>query len=207
MTDLSRPPADWLLYEHSDGRHAVAPSAEAFARGDPAWHRVGPVEVHGVMGAPAPRQAGNVMMSAHALCPTDMPHPKRMEWMADYFLKHYAAGVPVAQPGPGEADCGMCKGRGFYGSPGARCQFCKGAGKVRLWRPADDDGVSASWMTDYEKAFQAANGRHAKVVICGGGWYRVFTDDHPGFRRRKADIIAMTARLEQRAATPTGEPQ
>lgn len=39
--------ADWLLYEHDDGRHAVAPSAEAatFARGDPAWHRVGPVQV------------------------------------------------------------------------------------------------------------------------------------------------------------------
>lgn len=38
--------ADWLLYEHDDGRHAVAPSAEAatFAHGDPAWHRVGPVE-------------------------------------------------------------------------------------------------------------------------------------------------------------------
>lgn len=39
--------AEWLLYEHDDGRHAVAPSAEAatFATGDPAWHRVGPVEV------------------------------------------------------------------------------------------------------------------------------------------------------------------
>lgn len=39
--------AEWLLYEHDDGRHAVAPSAEAatFAHGDPAWHRVGPVEV------------------------------------------------------------------------------------------------------------------------------------------------------------------
>ncbi len=41
-----RPP-EWLLYEHDDGRYAVAPSAEAatFARGDPAWHRVGPVAV------------------------------------------------------------------------------------------------------------------------------------------------------------------
>lgn len=39
--------AEWLLYEHDDGRHAVAPSAEAatFAKGDPAWRRVGPVEV------------------------------------------------------------------------------------------------------------------------------------------------------------------
>ena len=39
-----------ILYEHEDGRHAVAPSAEAatFAHGDPKWHRVGPVAVHGV---------------------------------------------------------------------------------------------------------------------------------------------------------------
>lgn len=39
--------AEWLLYEHDDGRYAVAPTAEAatFAKGDPVWHRVGPVEV------------------------------------------------------------------------------------------------------------------------------------------------------------------
>lgn len=39
--------AEWLLYEHDDGRHSAAPSAEAatFAHGDPAWHRVGPVMV------------------------------------------------------------------------------------------------------------------------------------------------------------------
>ncbi len=39
---------EWLLYEHEDGRYAVAPSAEAatFAHGDPKWHRVGPVELH-----------------------------------------------------------------------------------------------------------------------------------------------------------------
>lgn len=38
---------NWLLYEHDDGRHAVAPTAESatFSKGDPAWHRVGPVEV------------------------------------------------------------------------------------------------------------------------------------------------------------------
>lgn len=40
--------SDWLLYEHDDGRHAVASTAEAatFAHGDPAWHRVGPVAIH-----------------------------------------------------------------------------------------------------------------------------------------------------------------
>jgi len=38
---------NWLLYEHDNGRYAVAPSAEAatFANGAPAWHRVGPVAV------------------------------------------------------------------------------------------------------------------------------------------------------------------
>jgi predicted GNAT family acetyltransferase len=33
------------LYEHEDGRHIVA-RADA-AAGDPAWHRVRPIEIHG----------------------------------------------------------------------------------------------------------------------------------------------------------------
>lgn len=35
------------------------------------------------------KDAGRTMMSAHAYCPTDLPHPDRMRWMADYFLAHY----------------------------------------------------------------------------------------------------------------------
>jgi hypothetical protein len=40
---------DAVLYEHEDGRYAVAPSDEAatFTSGDPKWHRVGPVTLHG----------------------------------------------------------------------------------------------------------------------------------------------------------------
>lgn len=40
--------ADAILYEHEDGRYAVAASPEAatFAAGDPKWHRVGPAEIH-----------------------------------------------------------------------------------------------------------------------------------------------------------------
>lgn len=38
-----------------------------------------------------PRSAKSVMMSAHALCPTDLPHPERMQWMAEYFMKHLGA--------------------------------------------------------------------------------------------------------------------
>ena len=45
--------------------------------------------------------SGAVMMSAHSLCPTDMPHPEHMRWIADYFLKHYQ---PVTQPVSGAVD-------------------------------------------------------------------------------------------------------
>lgn len=34
---------------------------------------------------------GRVMQRAHAMCPTHMPHVDRMAWMADYFLRNYAA--------------------------------------------------------------------------------------------------------------------
>lgn len=40
------------------------------------------------------RDPGRVMMSAHALCPTEMPHPERMRWMANYFNEH--GGSPAA---------------------------------------------------------------------------------------------------------------
>lgn len=33
------------LYEHEDGRHLVSPADAATLAGDPAWHRVGPVEM------------------------------------------------------------------------------------------------------------------------------------------------------------------
>ena len=36
-----------VLYQHEDGRYGIAPTAElaTFTRGDPGWHRVGPVDV------------------------------------------------------------------------------------------------------------------------------------------------------------------
>lgn len=40
-------PVEALLYEHEDGRQAVAFGHAAFTDSDPQWHRVGPVEVHG----------------------------------------------------------------------------------------------------------------------------------------------------------------
>lgn len=51
-------------------------------------------------------EPGRVMMSAHALCPTDMPHPKRMQWMADYFLKNVAPPAG-AQGGEAPADAAL----------------------------------------------------------------------------------------------------
>jgi hypothetical protein len=58
--------------------------------------------------------------------------------------------------------------------------------------------MTEHWMTDYEKAHQAANGCPAKVVICGGGWYRITRELETGIRYRKSQIIEMTARLEKR---------
>ncbi|RQZ18109.1 hypothetical protein DIE15_08220 [Burkholderia sp. Bp9031] len=51
-------PREAIMFEHDDGRYAVAPSAEVahFTRDEPAWHRVGPVAVYGFTGAqPEPR--------------------------------------------------------------------------------------------------------------------------------------------------------
>lgn len=41
-----------VLYEHHDGRRAVATSADAanFTRDDPGWHRAGPVDVSALCG-------------------------------------------------------------------------------------------------------------------------------------------------------------
>lgn len=43
-----------------------------------------------------------------------------------------AAGAePLAAPHPSQgAECSLCQGRGFYGTPGARCDWCKGTGKT-----------------------------------------------------------------------------
>lgn len=42
------------------------------------------------MSVQSPRSAGRVMMSAHSLCPTDLSHPDKMQWMAAYFLANYS---------------------------------------------------------------------------------------------------------------------
>jgi hypothetical protein len=44
-------PAQWFLFEHEDDRYAVSSSSEqaTFAAGFPGWHRVEPMEVHGIV--------------------------------------------------------------------------------------------------------------------------------------------------------------
>lgn len=45
------------LFEHEDGRHAVGTGSPAFTIGDPAWHRVGPVDVSALTAPVATEQA------------------------------------------------------------------------------------------------------------------------------------------------------
>ncbi|MBN3832902.1 hypothetical protein [Burkholderia sp. Ac-20344] len=57
-------PREFILYEHDDGRFAVSASADVahFTRGDPAWHRVGPVTVYGPQ--PEPRDEVTALIEA-----------------------------------------------------------------------------------------------------------------------------------------------
>lgn len=70
--------ADWLLYEHDDGRYAVAPNAEAatFAHGDPKWHRVAPVMVAPSPLPPEPTEA-MLVIGLRAACLYDTPESRR----------------------------------------------------------------------------------------------------------------------------------
>lgn len=70
----TRAPAGAILYEHEDGRYAVAasPGAATFTNGDPKWHRVGPVEVRGTS-APA---GGSQTCGAPDECPFCEPHER-----------------------------------------------------------------------------------------------------------------------------------
>jgi hypothetical protein len=45
-----------------------------------------------------------VMMSAHALCPTDKSHPDRMRWMAEYFTLVSDTLTPSAEPFAGQRE-------------------------------------------------------------------------------------------------------
>ena len=62
------------LFEHADGRYAVAAGSESptFTQGDPAWHRVGPVDVSALSVAPAVASALPSVAVLRALRMADM---------------------------------------------------------------------------------------------------------------------------------------
>mgnify|MGYP003577551922 CR=1 FL=1 len=45
------------------------------------------------------------------------------------WYRHDHPRLAAPQPSQG-AECSLCQGRGFYGTPGARCEWCKGTGKT-----------------------------------------------------------------------------
>jgi hypothetical protein len=48
----------------------------------------------------ANRTSKSVMMSAYALCPLHLPHPEKMEWMANYFLDEFKGNSATGEPQP-----------------------------------------------------------------------------------------------------------
>lgn len=56
-----------------------------------------------------------------------------------------------------------------------------------------------AWMLAYETAYYRANGKTARVVARGGGWYRIDTARRTGYRcHRRAEIEELTRSLEER---------
>lgn len=54
-------------------------------------------------------------------------------------------------------------------------------------------------MPAYEAAYYRANGKTARVVARGGGWYRIDTARRTGYRcHRRAEIEELTRSLEER---------
>lgn len=81
--------ADALLYEHDDGRYAVASTAEdaTFTRDDPAWHRLGPVIVYG--STTASLVEGPAPLTAQA--------EQHADWRGDFERQANAAGFDLSR--------------------------------------------------------------------------------------------------------------
>lgn len=58
ITEFDNGSVQLWLYEHDDGRYAVAPVKSSFLHDDPLWGRVGPVEVQGAIARTKPVEAG-----------------------------------------------------------------------------------------------------------------------------------------------------
>lgn len=140
--------------EHA--RHMVAGAADA------------PMMAHG-------KKHGQVMMSAHALCPTELSHPARMRWMAEYFMANFQQSATSAEPAPADSKWPfptpgtMCKGSVALGSGCGICLRCKEE-KARLYAgnpknaepaPVDRQGVALS-----EREAAATDDPLCKVCGC-----------------------------------------
>lgn len=83
------PKCKMLVGHHLDSLHVLYSAdqvreiqREAYEAGRASGNRPSAADAGGL-------DAGRVMMSAHAFAPSDLPHPAKMRWMADYFLKNY----------------------------------------------------------------------------------------------------------------------
>ncbi|WP_436407955.1 hypothetical protein [Burkholderia oklahomensis] len=87
-----------LLYEHDDGRYAVAPSAEEahFTRDDPAWHRVGPVTVYGSNTAPHPEPRAEVADAMRDVLSERHRQVEHEGWTPEHDDEHDSGEMPSA---------------------------------------------------------------------------------------------------------------
>lgn len=52
-----------------------------------------------------------------------------LEVLQKQFMAVMTVALPHPNVAPGDGPCKLCNGRGFYGTPGARCEWCKGTGR------------------------------------------------------------------------------
>jgi len=96
------------LFEHDDGRYAVGTGSPAFTIGDPAWHRVGPVDVSALTATAQPQAdtaeseevAALIVRDVAESEPADPEHPStlcvRGEDLAIFIVNRLALTSPVA---------------------------------------------------------------------------------------------------------------
>ncbi|MPV55908.1 hypothetical protein CFB46_11895 [Burkholderia sp. HI2761] len=113
-------PADALLYEHDDGSYAVALTAEdaIFTRGDPAWHRAGPVTVYGSTAVarsasqPEPHASAGVIAAARAVIEADRAQTLTTEHVnaLDHAIKIQHGELTLPEPRAEVTDDKECAG-------------------------------------------------------------------------------------------------
>lgn len=86
-------PTEGMLYEHEDGRHAVSFTVPApFSDGDPKWHRVGPVTVHGDRAA-RPAQDDRAAFEAEMRCEETWGHKNLKRDKHGHYLNSWTGAM------------------------------------------------------------------------------------------------------------------